>query len=67
MITIRQAHPDDSEGLAHIAEHTFRETFATENNLTDMEFHCAKNFGMEIQRQEILDHNLTDPDTWEVC
>jgi ribosomal protein S18 acetylase RimI-like enzyme len=57
MITIRQAHPDDSEVLAHIAKHTFRETFATENNLADMEFHCSKNFGTEIQRQEILDPN----------
>ncbi len=57
MITIRQAHPDDSEVLAHIAKHTFRETFATKKNLTDMELHCAKSFGTEIQRQEILDPN----------
>ena len=57
MITLRQAHPDDSEALAHLAEHTFRETFATENNLTDMECYCSKNFGTEIQRQEILDAN----------
>lgn len=57
MITIRQAHPDDSEDLAHIAEYTFRETFSTENNLTDMALYCSKNFGAEIQRQEILDSN----------
>ena len=57
MITIRQAHPDDSEVLAHVAEHTFRETFATEDNLTDMEFYCSQNFGTEIQRQEILAPN----------
>ena len=57
MITLRQAHPDDSEALAHLAERTFRETFTTENNLTDMERHCSKNFDTEIQRQEILDSN----------
>lgn len=59
MIIIRPAHLDDSKVLAHLAEHTFRETFTTENNLTDMEFHCAKNFGTEIQRQEILDPSCT--------
>ncbi|MGD1855206.1 MAG: GNAT family N-acetyltransferase [Leptolyngbyaceae cyanobacterium] len=57
MFTIRQAHPDDSEILAHIARHTFQETFATENNLTDMDLYCSKSFGTEIQRQEILDPN----------
>ncbi|MBE9070398.1 GNAT family N-acetyltransferase [Leptolyngbya cf. ectocarpi LEGE 11479] len=57
MISIRQAHLDDSEVLAHLAERTFRETFTTENNLSDMESHCAKNFGTEIQRQEILNPN----------
>lgn len=57
MITIRRAQLDDSAALSHIAEHTFRETFATENNLTDMELHCSKKFGVEIQRQEILDPN----------
>lgn len=57
MITLRQAYLGDSEALAHLAERTFRETFATGNNLADMELHCAKNFGAEIQRQEILDPN----------
>ncbi|MEM9905465.1 MAG: GNAT family N-acetyltransferase [Cyanobacteria bacterium P01_D01_bin.44] len=57
MITIRRAHLDDSEILANLAERTFRETFTTENNLTDMEHHCAKNFGTEVQQQEILDPN----------
>ncbi len=57
MLTIRQAQPEDSKTLAHIAKHTFRETFSTENNLNDMEFHCSNNFGEEIQRQEILDPN----------
>ena len=57
MLTIRQAHSDDSEALAYIAKRTFRETFATKDNLTDTEFYCSKNFGTEIQRQEILDPN----------
>lgn len=57
MLTIRQAHSDDSEALAHIAKRTFRDTFETEDNLADTEFHCSENFGTEIQRQEILDSN----------
>jgi ribosomal protein S18 acetylase RimI-like enzyme len=57
MTTLRRAYLDDSEALAHLAERTFRETFAMENSLTDMDLHCAKNFGTEIQRQEILDPN----------
>ena len=57
MLTIRQAHSDDAEVLAHIAEHTFRETFATEDNLADMELYCSENFGTKLQRQEILAPN----------
>ncbi|MEL7068405.1 MAG: N-acetyltransferase [Cyanobacteria bacterium J06581_3] len=57
MITIRQAQSDDAEVLARVAEHTFRETFATEDNLADMELYCSENFGTEIQRQEILEAN----------
>ncbi|MEL7329507.1 MAG: GNAT family N-acetyltransferase, partial [Cyanobacteria bacterium J06559_1] len=57
MITIRQAYSDDAEVLAHVAERTFRETFATEDNLADMELYCLENFAAEIQRKEILEPN----------
>ncbi|NEQ53743.1 MAG: GNAT family N-acetyltransferase [Leptolyngbya sp. SIO3F4] len=55
--TIRQAQPNDAEAVAHLAEQTFRDTFTLDNNLTDMDLHCTKHFGTEIQRQEILDTN----------
>lgn len=54
---VRRAEPDDAEALAHLAERTFRDTFATENNPIDMDLYCAESFGTEIQRQEILDAN----------
>jgi len=57
MITIRRAQVDDAAALARLAEHTFRETFTTADNLTDMTLYCAKTFAMEIQRQEILSSN----------
>lgn len=57
LATIRQASINDAEALAHLAERTFRDTFTEENNLTDMDLHCTKNFGIEIQQQEILDPN----------
>ncbi|NEQ46280.1 MAG: GNAT family N-acetyltransferase [Leptolyngbya sp. SIOISBB] len=56
-VTIRPANLEDAAGLAHLAEYTFRDTFATNNNLTDMELHCAENFGVDVQRQELLDDN----------
>ncbi|MEL6231334.1 MAG: GNAT family N-acetyltransferase [Cyanobacteria bacterium J06627_3] len=57
LTTIRQATINDAEALAQLAERTFRDTFTEENNLTDMELHCTKNFGIEMQQQEILDPN----------
>lgn len=56
-VIIRPADSEDAASLAHLAEWTFRETYTTEHNRTDMERHCAENFGVEIQRQELLDDN----------
>jgi ribosomal protein S18 acetylase RimI-like enzyme len=56
-VTIRSANVQDAAGLAKLAEYTFRDTFTTDNNSADMELHCASNFGVAIQRQEILNPN----------
>lgn len=55
--TIRQAKLNDAEALAQLAERTFRETFAMDNNATDMDLHCAENFGADIQGKELQDPN----------
>ena len=52
---IRQAVPEDAKLLSEIAEETFRATFSADNTAEDMELHCKKSFGVEIQRNEILD------------
>ncbi|WP_204139337.1 GNAT family N-acetyltransferase [Halomicronema sp. CCY15110] len=57
VVTIRPANEQDAADLADLAERTFRDTFATENNPADMALHCAEHFGVAIQRQEILAPN----------
>jgi ribosomal protein S18 acetylase RimI-like enzyme len=57
VVTIRAANEQDAAGLADLAERTFRDTFATDDNHADMALHCTKNFGASIQRQEILAPN----------
>lgn len=49
--TIRRATTDDAELLARLAERTFRDAFAAEHDPTDVDLHCATNFGTEIRRQ----------------
>jgi ribosomal protein S18 acetylase RimI-like enzyme len=58
MVTIRRAAPDDAGALARLAERTFRDTFGSANDPADMDLHCAKNFGAEMQLREIEDPNL---------
>lgn len=55
MINIRIAGHTDAEQLALIAEKTFRETFAAFNTKEDMDKHCKKSYGAEIQQHEITD------------
>lgn len=57
MAVIRRANPSDAESLAKLAECTFRDTFRVDNVPTNIELHCANNFGADIQRREILDPN----------
>ncbi|MGL5457008.1 MAG: GNAT family N-acetyltransferase [Citrobacter telavivensis] len=51
---IRRASPSDAEGLAILAERTFRKTFEDGNTQEDMELHCQASYSTEIQLKEIL-------------
>lgn len=55
MTMIRRATAADAAALAALAERTFRETFAAENSPQDMDLHCARSFGEQIQRNELSD------------
>ena len=43
----------DAPSLAVLAERTFRDTFGARNSPENMDLHCAKVFGPEIQQREI--------------
>jgi ribosomal protein S18 acetylase RimI-like enzyme len=53
--SIRFAVQDDAVELAALAERTFRDTFAADNNVDDMEAHCAKSYSPTVQAQELAD------------
>jgi ribosomal protein S18 acetylase RimI-like enzyme len=58
VIRLRRAVPGDAPSLAVLAERTFRETFGTRNSPENMDMHCAKCFGPEIQLREIQDPGI---------
>jgi diamine N-acetyltransferase len=51
----RRATEQDAKALAELAEKTFRDTYAQFNTPENMDAHCSKSFGEEIQRAEIRD------------
>ena len=53
--SIRRATLTDAAALAALAERTFRETFARDNSPQNMDGHCLKSFGAEIQLAELAD------------
>jgi diamine N-acetyltransferase len=55
---LRRAVPGDAPSLAVLAERTFRDAFAARNSPENMDLHCARMFGPEIQRREIEDRGL---------
>jgi diamine N-acetyltransferase len=55
---IRRAGPDDAADLAALAEKTFRDAFAAENDPGDMDEYCRTAFGAEIQRAQIADPQI---------
>ena len=58
MTTLRPALAADAPSLAVLAERTFRETFGKRNSPENMDLHCAKVFGTDIQLREIVDRQL---------
>lgn len=58
MSHFRSAQPSDALPLSRLAEETFRATFAAENSEEDMELHCRRNYGISIQRAEIIDPGM---------
>jgi GNAT superfamily N-acetyltransferase len=52
---IRRAVAGDAVELAALAERTFRDTFAADNNVDDMNAHCVKSYSPAVQAQEIAD------------
>lgn len=58
MPSIRKANQYDAAALALIAEQTFRSTFSNTNSAEDMDLHCRKSFGVEIQTREIADPSI---------
>jgi ribosomal protein S18 acetylase RimI-like enzyme len=59
MVVIRPAKPSDAASLSVIAERTFRDTFAVDNSEENINLHCARKFGAEIQSEEISDPQMT--------
>jgi ribosomal protein S18 acetylase RimI-like enzyme len=57
-VRVRDAEPADAAALAELAERTFRDAFAAQNDPTDMDLHCATSFGPDIQAAEIADPAL---------
>lgn len=55
MVVIRAATSSDAASLAVLAERTFRETFAADNSEENINQHCARRFGAEVQGEEIAD------------
>jgi diamine N-acetyltransferase len=58
MPNVRRARPADAPPLAALAERVFRDTFAAANDPADVELHCAKFFGADVQLREISDPNV---------
>lgn len=51
----RRANNDDALALAALAEQTFIETYASQNDPEQIRVHCAHNFGIAQQSTEIAD------------
>jgi ribosomal protein S18 acetylase RimI-like enzyme len=55
---LRPALPADAPLLAVLAERTFRDAFGPGNSPGNMDLHCGKMFGPEVQQREIADRDL---------
>lgn len=61
---IRRAVAEDAADLAALAEKTFRDAFAGDNDPGDMDDYCRTAFAPDLQRAQILD---ADIDTLLAC
>ena len=55
---VRPTHAGDAPALAMLAERTFRDAFEARNSPENVDLHCSRNFGPEIQAREISDRAL---------
>ncbi len=58
MTGLRRAVAGDAPSLAVLAERTFRDAFGARNSPENMDLHCSRMFGSEIQQREIEDAGL---------
>ena len=58
-IEIRTATSADARLLSELGSRTFRDTFASENNESDMTLYLASAFGVDIQTRELADPSST--------
>ena len=56
---IRQAFSDDADAIAQLSIQTFRDTFATDSNTTDIETYLEKAFSLQQISAEIADSKNT--------
>ena len=61
---IRRATAEDAAALASLAEKTFRDAFAADNDPGDMDDYCQEAFAPDLQRAQILDARI---DTLVAC
>jgi ribosomal protein S18 acetylase RimI-like enzyme len=57
-MAIRPVVATEAPALAVLAERTFRESFESRNSPENMDLHCSRNFGPEIQAREMADRGL---------
>jgi ribosomal protein S18 acetylase RimI-like enzyme len=55
---LRRAVAGDAPSLAVLAERTFRDAFGGRNSPEDMDLHCTRHFGPDMQAREIGDRGL---------
>jgi diamine N-acetyltransferase len=58
-VMIRIATPADAAVVADLARRTFHDTFAHNNDASDMALHLGQAYGVEIQTRELLDRDIT--------
>ena len=58
VVVIRRATVDDAVALTALAEKTFREAFAADNDPGDMDDYCKVSFVPDLQRAQIVDPQI---------